>query len=118
MAKKQRKKTPKDLPGSLYQRNSRWWWKAQLPGDEKTKARPLKPVGCRYATTDWLVAVEVARNLYQEHIYKDESPASLQQVDSIAALVAAYIQFCKGYYLDEISRSNPKSMRSNTASSR
>gem|GEM_PF-4131958 len=26
MAKKRRKQTPKDLSGSLYQRNGRWWW--------------------------------------------------------------------------------------------
>ena len=35
MAKKRRKQTPKDLPGALYQRNGRWWWRAQLSGDEK-----------------------------------------------------------------------------------
>ncbi|MHC5091797.1 MAG: hypothetical protein ACYSOJ_09280, partial [Planctomycetota bacterium] len=89
MAKKKRKhKLSADLPGTIYLNKNRYWWKVQLPGETKIKARPLKPVGCKYATTDRLVAVEVARNLYQEHIYTNESPASLQQVDSIAALTA------------------------------
>ena len=102
MATKNRKhKRTTDLPGTIYLNKNRYWWKVQLPGDEKPKARPLKPAGCRYATTDWLVAVEVARNLYQDHIYAGESAALPEQIDSIAALAAAYIQFCKGYYLDE-----------------
>ena len=101
MAQKRKRNRTADLPGTIYLNKNRYWWKVQLPGEDKAKSRPLKTVGCRYATTDWLVAVEVARNLYQEHIYTNESPASLQQVDSIAALAAAYIQFCKGYYLDE-----------------
>ena len=102
MATKTRKhKRTTGLPGTIYLNKNRYWWKVQLPGDEKPKARPLKPAGCRYATTDWLVAVEVARNLYQDHIYAGESAALPEQIDSIAALAAAYIQFCKGYYLDE-----------------
>jgi integrase len=109
MTQKTRKhKRPTDLPGAIYLNKNRYWWKVQLPGEDKAKSRPLKPVGCRYATTDWLVAVEVARNLYQEHIYTDESPTSLQEIDSIAALAAAYIQFCKGYYLDENKQVKPE----------
>jgi len=41
------------LPGSLYQKNGRWWWKANLPGEDKPKARALKPAGSRCATTDY-----------------------------------------------------------------
>ena len=44
MAKKQDK-----LPGSLYQRNGRWWWRVKLPGEEIFKARPLIPLGSKYA---------------------------------------------------------------------
>ena len=48
MAKKRPKHSSANLPGSLYQRNRRWWWKVQLPDEEKIKARPLKPIGSRY----------------------------------------------------------------------
>jgi integrase len=39
--------------------------------------------------------------MYQDHIYASGSVALLEQIDSIAELVAAYVQFCRGYYLDE-----------------
>ena len=39
MAKKRTKQAPADLPGFFYQRNGRYLWKAQLPGDDKPKAR-------------------------------------------------------------------------------
>lgn len=45
-----------DLPGTQYQRNKRWWWKAQLPGDEAPRARAMKPLGAKFATTDYSVA--------------------------------------------------------------
>ena len=74
MAKKRPKHSSANLPGSLYQRNGRWWWKVRLPGEEKTKAQPLKPVGSRYATTDYAVAVECARQLLQEQLFQKDVP--------------------------------------------
>ncbi|RKY12527.1 MAG: hypothetical protein DRP52_04570, partial [Planctomycetota bacterium] len=100
MAKKRHKQTPSDLPGFFYQRNGRYWWKAQLPGDDKPEARPLKPVGAKYATTDLYVAAEVAKNLYQEHIYATATDIPLGQAETLASLAAAYLHFCKQYYLD------------------
>jgi len=44
MAKNRHKQSPSNLPGSLYQRNNRWWWKVQLPGETKPAARPLNRV--------------------------------------------------------------------------
>ena len=59
MARKTRnQKRSADLPGTIYLNKNRWWWKVQLPGEDKIKARPLKPIGSRYATTDYAVAVE------------------------------------------------------------
>ena len=52
------------LPGSLYQKNGRWWWKVDLPGEDKPKARALKPNGSRCATTDYQEAEEVAREMW------------------------------------------------------
>lgn len=98
MAKKRCKQTPKDLPGSLYQRNKRWWWKVQLPGETKPKAHPLKPVGSRYATTDFAVAVECAQQLLQQHLFKKNVPFQ-GEVKIIADLVRAYMNFAKAYYV-------------------
>ena len=53
------------LPGSLYQKNGRWWWKVDLPGEDKPKARALKSNGSRCATTDYQEAEEVAREMWR-----------------------------------------------------
>lgn len=53
------------LPGSMYQKNSRWWWKVRLPGETRTKARALKPADARFAATDRKVAEEVAREMWR-----------------------------------------------------
>jgi len=56
------------LPGSLYCKNGRWWWKVKLPGESKTRARGLKPEGSRYATTDRDQAEDIARGLWESAI--------------------------------------------------
>jgi len=53
------------LPGRLYQKNGRWWWKVDLPGEDKPKARALKPTGSRCATTDCQEAEEIAREMWR-----------------------------------------------------
>jgi len=53
------------LPGSLYQKNGRWWWNVDLPGEDKPKARALKSNGSRYATTDYQEAEEIAREIWR-----------------------------------------------------
>ncbi|OQY07325.1 MAG: hypothetical protein B6I25_02220, partial [Planctomycetales bacterium 4572_13] len=55
-----------DIPGAIYLNKNRYWWKVKLPGEEKMKARPLRPIGAKYATIDHSVACEVARNLWQQ----------------------------------------------------
>ena len=85
------------LPGTIYLNKNRYWWKVQLPGEEKIKARPLKPIGSKFATTDINVAVEIAKNLYETAIYNAGSQgqdAFNQPIDTIAALSKAYLQ-CK-----------------------
>jgi integrase len=92
---KQRKN---NFPGSLYQRNSRWWWKVQLPGEKKCKNRPLKPVGARFATTDYSVACEIAENLWQQAVYQTEFAGRDIDVTHIASLTARYLRYVDGYY--------------------
>ncbi|MCD6175797.1 MAG: hypothetical protein J7K65_08560, partial [Planctomycetes bacterium] len=101
MARNKKKQQNTDLPGSFYQRNSRWWWKVQLPGEEKAKNRPLKPIGAKYAATDHSVACEVARNLWQQAVYRQNPKDTEIAVSNIASLIAAYLKHCDAYYLDE-----------------
>lgn len=49
-----------ELPGTFYQRGRRWWWRVQLPGEDKPRSRALRPAGSRVTTTDRKVAMEVA----------------------------------------------------------
>ncbi|MFZ9033926.1 MAG: hypothetical protein ACO21J_08240, partial [Anaerohalosphaeraceae bacterium] len=100
MARNRRnKKRTADLPGTIYLNKNRYWWKVQLPGEDKPKARPLKPIGSRYATTDYAVAVECARQLLAEHLFQNEVPLQ-GEVKIIPDLVRAYQTFVRSYYVD------------------
>jgi integrase len=96
---KSSKKARTSLPGSIYLNKKRYWWKVQLPGETKAKARPLRPVGSKFATTDYNVAFEVATNIWQESIYKQSKDANIEIVN-IASLSAAYLQHVDEYYCD------------------
>ena len=76
MAKKSFKVT---LPGSLYQKNNRWWWKVKLPGETRLKARGLKPEGKHFATADRDEAEELARNMWESAIRADVEAAARAQ---------------------------------------
>ena len=77
------------LPGSLYQKNGRWWWKVRLPGETKTRARALKPEGSRYAATDRQEAEEVARAMWRFAIEAEiEAKLGTQQQDKKEKAVA------------------------------
>lgn len=56
------------LPGVLYQKNNRWWWKVKLPGETRLKALGLKAKGARFATTDLAEAEEVALGIWESAI--------------------------------------------------
>ena len=100
MARKAQKlKNSTGLPGTIYLNKNRYWWKVRLPGEDKTKARPLKPIGSRYATTDHAVAVECAKQLLQEHLFQTDVPLQ-GEVRIIPDLVRAYMDYAKAYYVD------------------
>ncbi|MHC4694893.1 MAG: tyrosine-type recombinase/integrase [Planctomycetota bacterium] len=84
------------LPGSIYLNRSRWWWKVKLPGETKPKARPLKPLGAKFATPDRTVAEEVAREIWQRAVFKPGQ--STKAANNIAGLVHAYLGYAKRYY--------------------
>jgi len=56
------------LPGSLYEKNNRWWWKVKLPGETRVRARGLKPKGARFAAADRDEAEKVAREMWESAI--------------------------------------------------
>jgi hypothetical protein len=100
MTQKTRKhKRPTDLPGAIYLNKNRYWWKVQLSGEDKPKARPLKPVGSRYATTDYAVAVECAKQLLQQHLFEQETPFE-GETKIIPDLIRVYVIFADQYYTD------------------
>ena len=100
MARKRRnQKHSADLPGAIYLNKNRYWWKVRLPGENKPKARPLKPIGSRYATTDYAVAVECAKQLLQTHLFEKDVPVQ-GDIKIIPDLVRAYMAFVKEYYVD------------------
>ncbi len=89
------------LPGTIYPRNGRYWYKVQLPGESKPVARPLVPLGSKFATTDYSAAVEIAQNLFQQAIYNSQTGIATATISNIAALTAAYLDYVRGYYVDE-----------------
>lgn len=95
-----RKTTRTALPGSIYLNKNRYWWKIQLPGEAKAKARPLRSFGSKFATTDYGVAVEVASNIWQTAIYSQNDEANIEIVN-IASLVVAYLQHVDEYYRND-----------------
>lgn len=48
------------LPGEMYRKGDRWWWKVRLPGENRLRARSLRPLGASAGTTSRHVAEEVA----------------------------------------------------------
>jgi len=84
------------LPGSIYKNGNRWWWKVKLPHENQVKARPLKPVGSRFATSDRNVAEEVAREILERAVFRSDKPVT--DTKTIAGLVKAYLQYAKKYY--------------------
>jgi chromosome segregation ATPase len=56
------------LPGTVFKRGKRWWWKVQLPGEPREKARSLIPEGERCGVTSLKKAAEVALAMWQRAI--------------------------------------------------
>lgn len=101
-AKLKRSSKRTKLPGSVYLNKNRYWWKVKLPGETKISARPLTPVGARYATKDPAIAKEVACNLLQQAIYSAENATALPDDRSIMSIVKAFSAYAKSYYHDAL----------------
>lgn len=88
-----------DLPGTIYLNKNRYWWKVQLPGEEKITPRPLKIVGAKFATKDPSVALQCAKNLYEQALYQNQNTVR-SDIHTLGQLVHAYLQFAREYYVD------------------
>jgi integrase len=100
------------VPGTIYLNKNRYWWKVQLPGEDKPAARPLVNPGSKFATTDQSAAVKLAQNLYQQAIYQTQNQQQNFVVSNIASLVKAYLNYAEQYYRDP--EGNPTKEISNT----
>ena len=77
------------LPGRIFRRGSRWWWKVQLPGEARPRGRALKPEGARLATTDRRAAQEIAFAMWQEAIRTEtEARMKMQEAAKVQQLRA------------------------------
>jgi len=83
------------VPGTIYLNGRRYWWKVRLPGEDRPRARPLKPMGAQYATKDKAVALQVARRLWRRAVAE---AGSVHRPNTIAELVAAYTEHARIYY--------------------
>jgi len=92
MAKKPQKVA---LPGEVYQKNGRWWWKVKLPGESRLKARGLKPEGARYATKDWEQACELALAMWESAIAAQVRAAEQQKATEKTQAAAEEISRAK-----------------------
>ena len=90
-----------NLPGSIYLNKNRYWWKVQLPGEPTLKARPLKPIGARFATGDYSIAIEVAKNLYEAAVFNSGRSGDMindEHTDSLGSVARAYVEYADEYY--------------------
>ena len=56
---------PSAVPGTLCQRDNRWWWEVMLPGEDEPKVRPLRPQGDEEATDDLGIAQRLAVEMWE-----------------------------------------------------
>ena len=80
------------LPGVFYQRADRWWWRVKLPGEDKAKARPLKPDGEKTATADRETAGKTAFEMW-EHALQENAvrQTTLETTEKIERLKAQFL---------------------------
>ncbi|OHB48256.1 MAG: hypothetical protein A2Y10_06380 [Planctomycetes bacterium GWF2_41_51] len=85
------------LPGCLYQRNGRWFWKVQLPGEPHFKMMPLIPKGSNFATKDRGVAETLARDILAKTVI-DSNTSQLDYDGTFASVITQYMNHAREYY--------------------
>ncbi|MBN1124503.1 MAG: site-specific integrase [Sedimentisphaerales bacterium] len=85
------------VPGSVYSRNGRWWWKVKFPGEQNYQMLPLRPPGSKFATKNKEVALEIAREKYERHL-RTFQKTFVDQPRTVSELTACYLPFTGEYY--------------------
>jgi hypothetical protein len=84
------------LPGELYRRQDQWWWRVQLPGEDKATARPLKTNGeetpadsrgdaCVARTTAEKVALALWEHAVEENTARRIRVESTEKIERLKA---------------------------------
>ncbi|MBN2270355.1 MAG: hypothetical protein JXN61_07070 [Sedimentisphaerales bacterium] len=92
------------LPGSLYQKNNRWWWKVKLPGETRIKARGLKSEGAQFATTQLEEAEELARVMWESAIRSEVEAEARAKAGEKAKSAAAEMAAVKAEAEETVAR--------------
>jgi integrase len=87
-----------DIPGCIYKRGKRYYYRVKLPNSEQFQAFPLVTPGSVHATTDYKVACELARIEYKKLVFEANKPVQGKFDGSIGGLVQRYLAAVKGYY--------------------
>lgn len=81
------------LPGTAYQRGERWWWRVKLPGEDKPRARALKPEGEKAATKNRQTAAKVAFRLWERAVEEEaQRRVRIDADEKISRLKAKFLQ--------------------------
>lgn len=82
------------MKGTIYKNKNRYWYKVIKPGETKPSYMPLIPIGAKFATSDYGVALNTAKIIW-------ESLTVNKPVDickTIKDLAERYCDYIKDYY--------------------
>lgn len=80
------------LPGEFYQREDRWWWRVKLPGEDRAKARPLKPEDGEEAVADRETAGKIAFEMWERAVRENAvRQIRLESTEKVERLKAQFL---------------------------
>jgi hypothetical protein len=88
------------LAGRFRRRGKRWWWEVQLPGEDKAKARPLRPAEGKPATDDREMAERIALATWEQALRETAERQVREEADrKIAELQAQFLEKVQSFSL-------------------
>lgn len=88
----------KSIPGAIYLNGNRYWWRVKLPGETSFMARPLKPKGSKFATTNRPTAEAIAKELYTQAVMQSRNALAGRCDGTIRGVYTLYMVYVGGYY--------------------
>ena len=80
------------LPGELERRADQWWWRVRLPGEDRAKARPLRPEGAKAAITERETAEEIALAMWEHAVQENATrQIKMESAEKIERLKAQFL---------------------------